>query len=180
MLPLKDRQVRVALLTHICAQLGEGNPGDLRRCGLDVQHLAQLRELSAHNLRRLAAMPQVGLSVAVDGGGLKAGLRALGLTSEAKALELYFLCNGASTAMMAALFRMRRKVTHMRRLQWGTKMLAGNVRLPPAHTRVQIYRAWHAQADRSPRLRYYHLHQQFPQFPIAALERVVRMLEAKP
>lgn len=178
MLPLKDRPVRLALLNYICTQLAEGNPGELRACGLEAQQLAQLRDLSAFNLRRLAAMPQVAFALSVDGNGLKAGLRALGLTSEAKALEQYFLCNGASSRMMTALFRMRRKVTHRRRLQWGAKLSAGNVRLPPLNTRIQIFRAWHAQPDRSLRLRYYHLHQQFSQYPIAALECVVRTLEA--
>lgn len=179
MLPLRDRQVRLALLSYLCAQLGEGDAGQLRACGLDAGQLAQMKELSAFNLRRLAAMPHVTLAVTVDGRGLKAGLRALGLTSEAQALQMYFLCNGASTRMMAALFRMRRKVTHRRRLQWNAKLPAGNVRLPPVTTRIQIYRVWQARTERSLRLRYYHLHQQFSHYPIAVLERVVSLLEAR-
>jgi hypothetical protein len=180
MLRLDDRHMRLAFLNYICAQLGEGNPGDLLSCGLDERQLAQLRELSAFNLRCLAAMPQLELAVSVNGKGLAAGLRALGLSSEAKALEMYFLRNGASSRLMAELFRMRRKLTHSRRQQWGVKLPAGNVRLPPMNTRIQIYRAWQAQPERSLRLRYYHLHQQFSQYPIAVLECVVRMLEVTP
>ena len=82
--------------------------------------------------------------------------------------------------LMAELFKMRRKITHRRRQQWGVKLPAGNVRLPPMNTRIQIYRAWQAQPERSLRLRYYHLHQQFSQYPIAVLECVVRMLEVTP
>lgn len=177
MVPLKDKHIRLTFLSYLCAQLGDGNPGDLLLSGIDVDQLAQLRDLSAFNLRRLAAMPQLELAVSVNGKGLTAGLRSLGVTSEAKALEMYFLRNGASSRMMTAFFRMTRKVTQARRHQWGIQLPAGNVRLPPLTTRLQICRAWHAQPDRSLRLRYYHLHQKFQQYPIAALECVVQMME---
>ena len=47
MLRLDDRHMRLAFLNYICAQLGEGNPGDLLSCGLDERQLAQLRVKSA-------------------------------------------------------------------------------------------------------------------------------------
>jgi hypothetical protein len=177
MLQLHDTQVRAFLLNHICAQLGEGDAGEMRAAGLALEQLVLLRELSASNLKRLAAMRQLKMSVTLDSEGLTAGLRSLGMTGEAKALELYFLRNGASWLLMRSLFKVSRKVTYLRRRQWGARLHAGNLPLPPACIRRKIFTTWRKMPDRSLRMRYYHLHQAFPQYPIAALEKVILLLE---
>ena len=180
MLLLNNPQIRVVLLHHIAAQLGEGDPGELRAAGVEIEQLTQLRELSAFNLKRLAAMRQLRMTVSVDGGSLAAGLRSLGLMGEVKALEMYFLRNGASCQLMRALFKMGRKVTLERRRQWGARQQAGNVRLPLPGPRARIFKAWQATQNVEVRMRYYHLHQGFPQYSIAALEKVVRLLAVCP
>jgi hypothetical protein len=179
MLPLHDTHIRTALLNYISVQLGDGDPGELRAAGLEIEQLGCLRELSAFNLKRLAAMRQVQISVCFESDGLKAGLRSLGLTGETKALETYFLCNGASWRLMRSLFKMGRKSTYKRRRQWDAWQQPGNVRLPSLRTRQRIYRAWTERPDKNLRTRYYRLHQAFPQYTIAALENVVRKLELK-
>lgn len=179
MLSLHDTQIRMALLNYISVQLGDGDPGELRAAGLEIEQLVYLRELSAFNLKRLAAMRQVQMSVCVESAGLKAGLRSLGLTGETKALETYFLRNGASWRLMRSLFKMGRKHTYKRRRQWDARQQPGNVRLPSLNIRRRIYRAWAERPDRNLRMRYYRLHQAFPQYTIAALEKLVLKLELK-
>lgn len=180
MLLVRDTQVRVMVLHYIAAQLGEGDPGELRAAGLDVQQLTAISELSAFHLRRLAATRRLKMAVSVDGRELAAGLRALGLVGEAKSLEMYFLRNGASCHMMRAMFKMARRTTLERRRQWGARQQAGNVRLPLLNARRKIFKAWQAAPDMNLQMRYYHLHQSFPQYTLSALEKVVRMLEPRP
>ncbi|HNF78163.1 MAG TPA: STY4526/YPO1902 family pathogenicity island replication protein, partial [Thauera aminoaromatica] len=98
--------------------------------------------------------------------------------NEAKALETYFIRHGASTHLMSALFKLRRKLTLKRRRDIGARRPAGRVPLPDYATRERIYQAWRAIADPSPRVRYYRLHQEFQHIPIAVLEAVVREFEA--
>lgn len=177
MLVVKDTQVCSLLLSYIAAQIGEGIPGELRDAGLEVQELAELRELSAFNLKRLAAMRQLKIAVTLDCHALRNGLRNLDLLQSTQALEVYFLRNGASCTLMRSLFKMGRRVTLERRRQWGAWKPRGKVRLPSQSVRLRIFRVWQDSAVSGLRMRYYQLHQAFPNYSIAALESVVRLLE---
>jgi hypothetical protein len=178
MLPLRDPQLRLVLLNHIAVRLSAGDPADLHSAGIESEQLARLRELSAIDLSRLAAMRELGMGVALDNGGLKAGLRAISLIKEAQALEAYFIRHGASWRMMATLFKMRHKLTLQRRREVGAWRPPGRPPLPDLITRERIYRAWRAIEVRNPRVRYYQLHQTFPHVPIAVLAAVVGEFEA--
>jgi hypothetical protein len=123
-------------------------------------------------------MRSLTIGVAFDGAALKAGLRAVALVNEAKALEAYFIRHGASWQMMSTLFKMRHKLTLQRRREVGAWRPAGRPPLPDLVTRERIYRAWRAIEDPHPRVRYYQLHQTFPHFPIAVLAAVVGEFEA--
>lgn len=177
MLPLLDAQVRLVLLNHVAVRLAEAGPTELQAAGIDTEQLTRLRQLSALDLNRLAAMRDLTIRVAFDASGLKAGLRAVALVNEAKALEAYFIRNGASWQMMSALFKIRRKVTLKRRRDCGAWRPSGRLPLPDYTVRERIFRAWRAIEDPNPRVRYYRLHQAFPQLSIAVLEAVVREFE---
>lgn len=178
MLPLLDTQVRLVLLSHIAVRLSEGDPAELSSSGIETDQLTRLRELSAIDLNRLAGMRELMIAVRFDSGALKAGLRAVTLVNEAKALETYFIRNGASWQMMSALFKIRRKVTLKRRRDCGAWRQSGRIRLPRPAMRERIFRAWLAIKDPAPRARYFDLHHIFPSFSIAVLEAVVREFEA--
>ena len=150
----------------------------MHAAGIEREQLAHLRQLSALDLSRLAAMRTLTIGVIFDGTALTAGLRAVTLVNEAKALETYFIRHGASTRLMSALFKIRRKLTLKRRRDIGARRPAGRVRLPNYATRERIYQAWRVIADPACRVRYYRLHQEFPHIPIAVLEAVVREFEA--
>lgn len=179
MLPLFDAQVRLVLLNHVAVRLAEAESTALHAAGIENEQLAQLRRLSALDLNRLASMRDLTIGVAFDAAGLNAGLRAVALVNEAKALEAYFIRHGASWQMMSALFKIRRKVTLKRRREYGAWRPSGRIRLPVLSTRERIYRAWLAIEDPSLRVRYYRLHQLFPQLSIAVLEAIVREFEAE-
>lgn len=178
MLTLLDAQVRLVLLNHVAVRLAEAEPTELHAAGIDTEQLVRLQQLSALDLNRLAAMRDLTIGIAFDATGLNAGLRAVALVNEAKALEAYFIRNGASWQMMSALFKIRRKVTLKRRRDCGAWRPSGRLPLPDYPVRERIFRAWFAIEDPNPRVRYYRLHQTFPQRSIAVLEAVVREFEA--
>ncbi|OGA15173.1 MAG: hypothetical protein A3I63_08090 [Betaproteobacteria bacterium RIFCSPLOWO2_02_FULL_66_14] len=177
MLPLHDAHVRLALLNHIAVRLGGQDAQELRAAGIENELLEHLQRLSAADLHRLAAMREPMFAVSVDADRLKAGLRALAVTNEAKAQETYFIRHGASWTMMKKLFKVRHKLTLQRRRELGVHRLAGRLTLPEPATRERIWRIWAAITDTSPRARYYQLHQAFPDLSLEVLEIVVAEFE---
>jgi hypothetical protein len=173
MLPLHDAQVRLALLNHIAVRLGGDDAEALRVAGIETELLEHLRRLSAADLHRLAAMREPMFAVSVDAERLRAGLRALALTNEAKAQETYFIRHGASWTMMKRLFKVRHKLTLQRRRELGVRRPPGRLTLPDPATRERIWRVWAAMTDTDPRTRYYQLHQAFRDFSLEVLETVV-------
>ena len=141
MLHLHDIQVRLVVLNHVTVRLADGEVAELNAAGIEIEQLSHLRQLSALDLSRLAAMRSLTIGIAFDSAELKVGLRAVALGNEAKALETYFIRHGASTQLMSALFKMRRKLTLKRRRDLGARRPAGRVRLPDYLLREQIYRA---------------------------------------
>jgi hypothetical protein len=178
MLPLQDTQVRLVLLNHVTLRRGDAAQEELHAAGIEDELLVHLRQLSAVDLGRLAAMRSLTIGVAFDNAALKAGLRSVALVNEAMALETYFIRHGASTHLMSALFKVRRNLTLQRRRDLGVRRPAGRVRLPDRVTRERIHRAWWAISDPAPRARYHRLHQEFQDIPIAVLEAVIREFEA--
>lgn len=178
MLQLYDTQIRLVLLNHVTVRLAEAQPEELFAAGIENEQLIHLRQLSALDLNRLAAMRSLTIAIAFDSAELKAGLRAVALANEAKSLETYFIRHGASTHLMSTHFKIRRKLTLKRRRDCGARRPAGRVPLPDYATRERIYQAWRAIGDPIPRIRYYRLHQTFQDLPIAVLEVVIREFEA--
>lgn len=177
MLPLHDAHVRLVLLNHIAVRLNGGDSEVLRAAGIENELLERLGRLSAADLHRLAAMREPMFAVSVDADRLKAGLRALALTNEARAQEAYFLRHGASWTMMKRLFKVRHKLTLQRRRELGVRRPAGRLSLPNPATRERIWKAWAAIGDPNPRTRYYQLHQAFPDLSLEVLETVVSEFE---
>ena len=56
MLPLHDTQVRLVLLNHVTLRLADARPDELNAVGIANEQLDRLRQLSALDLNRLAAM----------------------------------------------------------------------------------------------------------------------------
>ena len=73
MLPLRDAQLRLVLLNHIAVRLSAGDPADLHSAGIESEQLVRLKELSAIDLSRLAAMRELGIGVALDDGRPQGG-----------------------------------------------------------------------------------------------------------
>lgn len=174
MLALNDANVRLILLSHIAVRLGGDDAEELRAAaGIESDLLERLRGLSAADLHRLAAMREPMFAVSLDATRLKAGLRALALSNEAKAQEAYFFRHGASWTMMKRLFKVRHKLTLQRRRALGLRRPPGRLTLPDFATRERIGAVWFAIKDADPRARYYQLHQSFPHLSLEVLEIVV-------
>jgi len=177
MLPLFDAQVRLVLLGHLALRAGQGATAELRAAGIQGDQLARLRELSALDLVHLATTRDLPIGVAFDFAPLEVALRAIRRVNDAKALEAYFICHGASWKMMRVLFKLSRIATYKRRHEYGVRRPSGRVRLPDPAEGERIFRAWLAIRDRNPRVCYYQLHQAFPTSDIATLELVVTSFE---
>ena len=180
MLPLSDTHVRLILLSHIAVRLNGNDPAELLAAGIETEQLEHLKELSAGDLHRLAAMREPMIALTVDGHKLKAGLRALALTNEAKTLETYFIRHGASWRMMKKLFKVRHKLTLQRRREYGVRRPPGRAPLPDFNTRKRIWRAWAAIGDPDPRAHYYQLHRSFPDLSLEVLATVIVKFEKSP
>jgi hypothetical protein len=171
MLPLADAHLRLILLNHIAAGVTDSEA--LRAAGIETEVLEHLKGLSAADLLRLAAMRDPMFTVTVDPKRLKAGLRALALSNEAKAQETYFVRHGASWSLMKKLFKVRHKLTLQRRRELGISRRSGRLQLPAIATRERIWRVWAAITDPDPRARYYQLHQSFRDLSLEVLEIVI-------
>ncbi len=177
MLPLSDTHVRLILLNHIAVKLNGNDPAELLAAGIDTEQLEHLKELSAPDLHRLAAMREPMIAVSVDSHRLKAGLRALTLTNEAKTLESYFIRHGASWTMMRRFFKVRHKLTLQRRRECGVRRPPGRTPLPDFTTRERVWRVWAAITEPDPRLRYFQLHQSFCGLSLEVLAAVISEFE---
>jgi hypothetical protein len=178
MLPLHDTQVRLVLLNHVTLRLTDALPAELNAAGIANEQLDRLCQMSALDLNRLAAMRTLTIGITLDGEALQDGLRTVALVKEAKALEAYFIRHGASTQLMCALFKIRRKLTLKFRRDFGARRPSGRAPLPDCATRERICQMWRNISNPAPRIRYYQLHQAFEYLPIAVLERVIRDFEA--
>ena len=178
MLAVDDPQVRLVVLNHVTVSLAAAPPEVLLEAGIAEDQLGLLRQLSAMDLGRLAGMRHLTIGISVDGNALQAGLRLVQMVNEVKSLQNYFIRHGASTGLMAALFKLRRKLTLQRRRELGVPRRSGRLSLPDHVTRERIARVWRSIQDPTLRGRYFQLHQAFPGLSIAVLEVVVRDAEA--
>ena len=115
MLPLSDPHVRLVLLGHIASRAAAGATAELSAAGILQDQLGRLRELSAMDLINLANMRAFPIGVTFELSRLEGALRSVSMLNRAKAIELYFIRNGASSRMMHALFKSRHKATRTRR-----------------------------------------------------------------
>jgi hypothetical protein len=175
-----DRQLRFLLLTHIASRIvvGASLPGDWP--GLSREDIRRLGELSAQELLWLAATRDLRIDVEVDAQALLRALKIMPLIEEAEWLKSYFLDHGASWQIMRDLFKIRRKLVHRRRREVGAWCPPGRLRLPDDATREQIWLAWETIEETDLRLRYYRLHQRFPDLLIRVLEEVLRDAQVRP
>jgi len=176
MLPVLDPRLRLEILVHLAHRSNPPRAGGSRRPEREAEPLTELSQLSTDDLGRLARMRELAIAVTVDAGGLSAGLRSLAVANELKALETYFIRHGATLQMMRSLFKVRTKLTIARRRELGVRYHFGRPLLPQAATCEAIHAAWSAIDGASPRMRYYRLHQAFPQYTLATLAAVVQKL----
>ena len=178
MLPLCDPHVRLVLLSHIAARAAAGATAELSAAGIHEDQLGRLRELSAMDLIHLANMHGFPILVTFELARLEGALRSVSMLNHAKAMELYFIRNGASSRMMHTLFKTPHKATRTRRRESGAWLPPGRTRLPHRSVRDRILRVWFSIKDEDSRMRYYTLHRSFPDIAIAVWEAVI-LAEAK-
>lgn len=173
MLPLRDPQVRLVLLSHLATWAAEGAVADLEAAGIRPPQIARLQRLTAMDLIALAEQAAFTINVSFELERLEGVLSFVSRLSRARELEIYFLRNGASVRMMRRLFKSSDVATFRKRRELGYRGPSGRPRSLPSSLRDQILRKWWSIRQRDLRARYYLLHRDFPQLSIAMLERVV-------
>ena len=177
MLELNDPQLRLGLLNVLAIEVANRGPRNLSISGLQDGQLSLLAAMPASELRKLASMKAISFTVTVDGKALSQGVDAVMRSQHLRGLTDYFVLHGASCQLMHRLFRMSRKMTHRRRIELDARRAPGRQSLPDFRTREQICIEWTCLSGEILRMRYYRLHQKFPDFSLAALDATVHEKE---
>lgn len=180
MFEIRDQQLRLLFLTHLIRELhrsrDENRPPPP---GLSEAQLAELRSLSSDDLVRLSAMPEPRVAVAIDAGTFEHGLRQAGYIGRRMKQIDDFIRNGATSAMLAKLFRLSSTdVTLKRRMLAGAHERLRRPAMPAPSVRESIQKRWwdiRRGKEREP-LRpedYERLRAEFPGYTYATLWAVV-------
>lgn len=180
MLSIIEPQIRLMLLHHLAASLSDEDLDRIRLRGEACASLARLRELTAGELARIAAMRAVRIEIDVDAVRLADALRVVAMLGEKRAMEEYFIRHGATWQLMTKLFKVKRHDTLRRRRIVGSARLRGRTVLPDRLVREQICQCWRNSQETDPRASFLQLHLRFPSVSMSALEAVLRSVGAWP
>lgn len=174
---IRDEHIRFLVLSHLIENALHSKEV-LRECEADPCDLDTLAGLSSGDLARLAALPEPRISVWMDGKQLPHGFRLLSHVKNHAQLLNYFVQHGATTAMLAGLFRLSMADITARRAAMGITPERKKPVLPPVAAREAVQHAWYnirkKRADSKPSSAdYFELHQQFPGYSLAALNAAV-------
>lgn len=175
-IPIGDAASRGLLLSRVLAALDDsGQVPTLARSGLSAELVDQLRRMSAADALRLAAS-DCGISIIVNGEALRQRLAGMQRDRTDRELLEHFLRHGASARLVARLFAMTEaEVRHARRMVAPNLSTGGRPPSPEDHQRLAILDAWARlrTTTSTERERYWTLSRQFPELPIASLERII-------
>ena len=184
MIEIRDQQLRLLVLAHFIRELqksaDENRPAP---AGLSELQLAELRALSTDDLVRLSEMQEPRLAVQIDAGAFEHGIRQVGYIGKRSRQIEHFIRHGATSAMLAKLFRISSSdVTLKRRLFAGTHEKLRRPAMPNPAVREAIQKRWweiRKGKEREPfRAEDYELlHADFPAHTYATLWAVVHEFE---
>jgi Protein of unknown function (DUF2857) len=174
---IRDEHVRFLVLSHLIENAIH-NQDCAQECGIDPRELEALASLPSSDLARLAALPEPRISISMDGKQLAHGFRLLSHLKNQSQLLAYFIKNGATTSMLASLFRVSAAEVVAQRSALGVEVARKKPALPPVSTREAIQNRWHQirskRADTKPGpSEYMALHEAFPGYSLASLNASV-------
>ena len=144
MIEIRDQQLRLLVLAHLIRELQrsaeESRPAPP---GLTDTQFAELRGLSTDDLVRLSEMQEPRVAVHIDAGSFEHGLRQVGYIGKRSRQIEHFIRHGATSAMLAKLFRISSTdVTLKRRLFAGTHEKLRRPAMPAPAVREAIQKRW--------------------------------------
>jgi hypothetical protein len=177
-LPLRDHASRMFVLGRLVASFDEGDQftlSELLSCGFSPELVDRLRGMSMVDALRFTS-DACGLTISVDARAMQARLAALQQFRADRELYESFIRAGASPHLVSRLFGVNAvDVRRLRRLIAPECAVGGRPRTAPEDLREQISAAWKGlgEVELSERQRYWLLHLEFSDLPMAALEAVV-------
>lgn len=174
-LPLQDHASRMFVFSRLVSafeQDGQLSLTELVHCGFTPDLVDELRCMSMIDALRFTAAP-CGLTVNVDPQAMRERLGAVERFKSDRKLYESFIRAGASPQLVSRLFGVNAiDVRRLRRLIAPAYALGGRPRGASADLRTEVAATWARICSEQPleRLRYWALHEAFPNVPIAALE----------
>lgn len=174
-LPLQDHASRMFVFSRLVSAFEHDEQlslAELVHCGFTPDLVDELRSMSMVDALRFTAGP-CGLTVHIDGQAMRERLSVVERFKTDRRLYESFIRAGASPQLVSRLFGVNSiDVRRLRRLIAPAYSLGGRPRGASAELRADVAAAWGRICSEQPqeRLRYWALHQAFPNLPIAALE----------
>lgn len=174
-LPLQDHASRMFVFSRLVSAFDHDEQlslAELVHCGFTPDLVDELRSMSMVDALRFTAGP-CGLTVHINGHAMRERLSVVERFKTDRRLYESFIRAGASPQLVSRLFGVNAiDVRRLRRLIAPAYSLGGRPRGASAELRDDVAAAWaRICADQAQeRLRYWALHQAFPNLPIAALE----------
>ncbi len=174
-LPLQDHASRMFVFSRLVSAFEHDEQvslAELVQCGFTPDLVDELRSMSMVDALRFTAGP-CGLTVHIDGHAMRERLSVVERFKTDRRLYESFIRAGASPQLVSRLFGVNSiDVRRLRRLIAPAYSLGGRPRGASAELRADVAAAWAriCSEQAQERLRYWALHQAFPNLPIAALE----------
>lgn len=182
MLTITDPTIKRMILEHMLEQFCSGDKLDtLRAGGVDPQLVNLLQTRATGDLVRAARMDQLVIGAHVDSTSAIRCFDRLDLIQRDVQLRDYFVVHGASTEMLAELFKLSiQEIRRLRQRLTSSRLPPGRVQLPAKTARQPIHESWALLQKSHPALRerIYRLHQLHSQYPINVLWATVHEFDA--
>lgn len=176
MLKLNDNVTKRLALELLIQKLDGGEEDTLSHSGVSPALLDALRERPVRDLIRVAEMIRTEIHIAFDSDAILNCFQRLDSIKRHQALRDYFVRHGASSDMLASLFKLSQgEIRERRERLCAASPSRGRPAGPTLEEREDIWQAWLqiGQAETDKRECYYQLHQRFSHLAPAVLWTVV-------
>lgn len=174
----RNPALRLLALLELIEGAHNGRLDELVRSGTRPEVLDLLLGRALGEAAILSARESLRVMIDVDNDSVVHTIQGLDRESASEKLKEYFIRHAATLALIQKLFKLdRAALDKLRKLLCDSPR--GRPPLPPAKERDAIQKAWSEliRSEADTRMRYYRLHERFPQHPIRMLEAVLKEFE---
>lgn len=173
-----DPALRLLALQQLIDALHTGRWEKLIKAGLKPETLERLRRTPLEDAATVVTRNELRVLLRIDGDSLEKCLNRIELQRADETIKEYFVRHGATPTLVKRLFKLDRATLEQLRHLLGANA-RGRTPMPKPKERDAIHAKWREldAEDSDMRMRYYRLHQAFPQHAIRVLEAVLKEFE---